>query len=178
MLYANNVGTKYIDADFDTDVPASELAQSVTVDEEKQVIYVKLVNSSNSSQTVNLNIDGFENLNSISHYHFSGNFKSACNEIGKPYYVAPTEDITVIPKSDTITVETDEYSVNVISIAYGSNSGEGHYQLPENIPSVNGTYLPPALKVAIPCTAGAAVLAIVLAAVISKAVKKRGKTNE
>ena len=178
MLYANNVGTKYIDADFDTDVPASELAQSVTVDEEKQVIYVKLVNSSNSSQTVNLNIDGFENLNSISHYHFSGNFKSACNEIGKPYYVAPTEDITVIPKSDTITVETDEYSVNVISIAYGSNSGEGHYQLPENIPSVNGTYLPPALKVAIPCTAGAAVLAIVLAEVISKAVKKRGKTNE
>lgn len=178
MLYANNVGTKYIDADFDTDVPVSELAQSVTVDKEKQVIYVKLVNSGNSSQTVNLNIDGFKNLNSISHYHFSGNFKSACNEIGKPYYVAPAEDITVIPKSDTITVETDKYSVNVISIAYGSNSGERHYQLPENIPSVNGTYLPPALKVAIPCAAGVAVLAIVLAAVISKAVKKRGKTNE
>lgn len=178
MLYANNVGTKYIDADFDTDISVSELAQSVTVDEEKQVIYVKLVNSGSSSQTVNLNIDGFENLNSISHYHFSGNFKSACNEIGKPYYVAPTEDITVIPKSDTITVETDKYSVNVISIAYGSNSGEDHYNLPENIPSVNGTYLPPALKIAIPCAAGFAVLAIVLAAVISKAVKKRGKTNE
>lgn len=178
MLFANNIGTKYIDADFDTDVPVSELAQSVTVDEEKQVIYVKLVNSSSSPQTVNLNIDDFENLNSISHYHFSGNFKSACNEIGKPYYVAPTEDITVIPKSDTITVETDKYSVNVIRIAYGSNNSEGHYNLPENIPSVNGTYLPPALKVAIPCTAGAAALAIVLATVITKAVKKRGKTNE
>lgn len=178
MLYANNVGTKYIDADFDTNVPVNELAQSITVDEEKQVIYVKLVNSGSSAQTVNLNIDGFENLGSVSHFHFSGNFKSACNEIGKPYYVAPTQDITVIPKSNTITIEAEKYSVNVISIAYGSNSGEGNYKLPESIPSVNGTYLPPALKVAIPCAAGAAVLAIVLTAVISKAIKKRGKTNE
>lgn len=177
MLYANNIGTKYIDAAFDTDVPASSLAQSVTIDEEKQIIYVKLVNSSNSAQTINLNIDGFENLNSISNLHFSGNFKSACNEIGKPYYIAPEEE-TLLAENNTVTVETDKYSVNVIRIAYGSNSGEGIYALPDNIPTVSGTYLPPAIKVAVPCAAGAAVLAIILAVVITKIIKKRGKNNE
>lgn len=177
MLYANNVGTKYINANFDADVTVNELAQSVTVDEDKQVIYVKLINSSNKAQTVNLNIDGFGDVNSVSNLHFSGNFKSACNEIGKPYYIAPEEELTVISKSNTVMVEAEKYSVNVIRITYGSNTGEGLYKLPENTPSISGTYLPPALKVAIPCTAGAAAAAIIISVIIAKIIK-RGKKHE
>ncbi len=177
MLYANNIGTKYVDAKFDTDVPVSRLAQSVTVDEDKQIIYVKLINSSSSAQTVNLNIDGFENLNSISNLHFSGNFKSACNEIDKPYYIAPGEE-NLSAANNTITVETDKYSVNVIRIAYGSNNGEGLYQLSDSIPEATGTYLPPAVKVAVPCVIGAIVLVAVAAVIITKIIRKRGKNNE
>jgi len=178
MLYANNVGTEYIQANFDSDIPVNELAQSVTVDEDKQVIYVKIVNSGSKAQTVNLNIDGFGDVNSVSNLHFSGNFKSACNEIGKPYYVAPAEELTVMSASNTVAVEAEKYSVNVIRITYGSNTGEGLYRLPYSDLSVSDAYLPPALKVAVPCAAGAAAAAILLIAVISKAIKKRGKANE
>lgn len=175
MLYANNIGTKYIDASFDGDISVKTLAQSVTVDEAEQAIYVKLVNSSGKKQTVNLNLDGFENLNYASNQHISASFKSACNEVDKPYYVAPADDELNI-NGNTVTVETEKYSVNVIRIAYGSNSGATLYRLPDNTPETK-EYLPPALKIAIPCVAGVAVIAVALAVIITKTIKKH-KSNK
>lgn len=175
MLYANNTGTKYVDAAFDSDVSVKELAQSVTVDEENQVIYVKLVNSSGKKQNVSLDLSGFESINYASNQSISGIFKSACNEIGKPVYVAPA-DTELSVNNDSITVEAEKYSVNVIRIAYGSNSGAGLYQLPDNI-SETHFYLPVAVKVAVPCTAAAVVIFAVVLTVLVKAIKKK-KTNE
>lgn len=176
MLYANNVGTKYIDADFSTEIPVTELAQSVTVNEEEQAIYVKLVNSSGEKQTVNLNLNGFENINYASNQHISAQFKSACNEVGKKCYVAPVDEKLNISQDSVITVEAEKYSVNVIRIAYDSNDGSTLYTLPDGTPQAS-VYLPPALKIAIPCTAGVIVIAVISAAVISKQIKKRKKNR-
>lgn len=175
MLYSNNIGTEYIDASFDEDIDVSDLAQSVTVDQEEQVIYIKLVNSSTSSTTVNINLDGFDSLNLASNQSISSYFISACNERdseGASNCVVPTEEEVEINGS-TVTVEAERYSVNVIRIAYGDNDGSNLYTLPDSVPTETSLYLPPALKVAIPCVAAAIVVAIVAAIIISKVVKKK-----
>ena len=176
MLYSNNIGTKYIDAEFSTDISVSELAQSVTVDEDEQVIYVKLVNSSGEEQSVDLNLSGFGDINYVSNQYISSTFKSACNEIDSEYYVAPQEEELSVD-GDTITVTTGKYSVNVIRIAYGSNDGSTLYQLPDNLPEQVSGYLPPVLRVVIPCVVALVVVAAVASVVTVTLVKRRKKRN-
>ncbi len=176
MLFANNLGNEYIDAEFEGDVSVRELAQSVTVNQKEQAIYVKLVNSSGKEQTVNLNLDGFGDVNAASIQHLSAKFHSACNEVGKPCYIAPVEEALGV-NGQTVTVEAEKFSVNVIRIAYGDNSGDGFWHLPENTP-VAKFYLPLAIRIAVPCSAGAVILVIVLAVVITRAVKKRRRNRK
>ena len=176
MLYANNIGTKYVDAAFSTEIPVTELAQSVTVDEEEQAIYIKLVNSSGEARSVDLNLSGFCNINYASNQFISADYKSACNEIDTEYYVAPQEEQLAV-NGETVTVDTGKYSVNVIRIAYGSNDGSTLYQLPDDLPQQVSGYLPPALRVAIPCVIGAVVAAVVIAVIAVKISNKRKKRN-
>ncbi len=175
-LYANNVGSEYINANFDSDVPVSQLAQSVTVDTQNQTVYVKIVNSSKENASVNINIDGFENINTASVQTISGDYKSACNEINKPYYVAPTEeDLTV--NGNTVTLNAKKYSVNVIRITYGSNNGENLFTIKDKFPEIEGKYLPPAIKIAIPATAAALIIIIIAAITITAIIKKKNKNK-
>lgn len=167
MLYSNNIGTEYINAEFTADIPVAELAQSVTVNQEEQAVYIKLVNSSGEKRTIDLNLSGFGNLNYASNQHISSDYKSACNEIDKPYYVAPKDEQLAI-NGETVTVETDKYSVNIIRIAYGKNDGAALYQLPGDLPQAQSGYLPPALRVAIPCVIGGIVAAVVIAVIAVK----------
>lgn len=176
MLYANNIGKKYVDAAFSTEIPVTELAQSVTVDEEEQAIYIKLVNSSGEARSVDLNLSGFGNINYASNQFISADYKSACNEIDTEYYVAPQEEQLAV-NGETVTVDTGKYSVNVIRIAYGSNDGSTLYQLPDDLPQQVSGYLPPALRVAIPCVIGAVVAAVVIAVIAVKISNKRKKRN-
>lgn len=172
MLYSNNIGTKYVDAAFTGDIPVTELAQSVTVDEEEQAIYVKLVNSTGSSRTVNLNLSGFSDINYASNQYISADYKSACNEIDTDYYIAPQEKQLEI-NENTVTVNTDKYSVNVIRITYGDNDGSTLYQLPEDVPQQVSGYLPPALRIAIPCVIGVVVAGAVIAVIAVKISNKK-----
>lgn len=176
MLYANNIGTNYVDASFAGDIPVTELAQSVTVNEEEQAIYIKLVNSSGSERAVDLNLSGFGNINYASNQYICADYKSACNEINTEYYVAPQEEQLAV-NGETITVNTGKYSVNVIRIAYGSNDGSTLYQLPEDLPEQVSGYLPPALRVAIPCVIGVVVAGAVIAVIAVKISNKKKKRS-
>ena len=171
MLFANNLGMEYINAEFDGEVSLRELAQSVTVDQREQAIYVKLVNSSGKPQTVNLNFSGFDGINAASIQHLSAKFPSACNEVGKSVYIAPVEETLGI-SGETVSVEAERYSVNVIRIAYGDNSGDGFYHLPDNTP-VAKFYIPLVFRIAIPSICGVVILVIAAAVIITKAIKKR-----
>ncbi len=176
MLYANNIGTNYVDASFAGDIPVTELAQSVTVNEEEQAIYIKLVNSSGSERAVDLNLSGFGNINYASNQYICADYKSACNEINTEYYVAPQEEQLAV-NGETVTVNTGKYSVNVIRIAYGSNDGSTLYQLPEDLPEQVSGYLPPALRVAIPCVIGVVVAGAVIAVIAVKISNKKKKRS-
>lgn len=143
MLFSNNLGTKYID----TKSVADGIYQSVTVDEDAQVLYIKLVNTNSSGKKVTVNINGFDNINLVSNQSISNKYKSAANELNKQT-VAPTE-ATIESNKNGFTSSLGAYSVNVIRVAYGENKGTGLYKLPDNIDLKTKSYMPASAKIGI-----------------------------
>lgn len=179
MLYSNNVGTSYVDAELSSDSGTEKLYQSVTVDEDKQVIYIKLVNSG-SSQKVTVNLDGFDDINYVSNQSISDGFKSASNEPGKQR-VAP-EDNDIEASADSFEINAEANSINVIRVAYGENAGDSLYQLPENIDYSTKSYIPASVKAVIACLCvaipvGGVIGFLLYTKVISKK-KKKGDSDD
>ena len=135
MLFSNNIGTNYIS----TDSISDDVYQSVSVDTDKQTIYVKLVNTG-SSKNININLDGIDSINYASNQYLTNAYKSASNEINKQR-VAPKEEELKVSES-TVNVKLKSYSVNVIRIAYGKNMGDSLYSLPDNISLKTKAYVP------------------------------------
>lgn len=173
MLYSNNTGTKQVDADFEiaTGKAGEYVRQNVTVDEENEVLYVKLVNSTGEDQTVTVDAADFGVVNLVSDLHFGNKFKSAANELDKTY-IAPSESVLEV-QDGQFDVQMEGYSVHVIRIAYGANDGSGLYTLPNFVPTEVQRYTPVAVKVAVPCTAAGIVLVILALVWLPKFVKKQ-----
>lgn len=173
MLYSNNTGTKQVDADFEiaTGKAGEYVRQNVTVDEENEVLYVKLVNSTGEDQTVTVDAADFGAVNLVSDLHFGNKFKSAANELDKTY-IAPSESVLEV-QDGQFDVQMEGYSVHVIRIAYGANDGSGLYTLPNFVPAEVQRYTPVAVKVAVPCTAAVIVLVILALVWLPKFVKKQ-----
>lgn len=148
MLFSNNLGAEYINSELLSDGTADNIYQSVTVDEDRQVIYIKLVNSG-SSQKVTVNLDGFDNINYVSNQSISSGYKSASNEPGKQRVAPVDEEITA--SQDSFEVSAKANSINVIRVAYGENTGDSLYQLPGNIDYSTKKYIPAAAKAVIAC---------------------------
>ena len=129
LLFSNNTGSKYIDAEL-TGGKGEGIYQSVTVDEDKQIIYVKLV-SRDKSKKVTLNFDGFDSINSASAQILSHRYQSASNELNKQRVAPREEELSV--EGSSIDLDLEANSVNVIRIAYGNNTGDNFYHLPETM---------------------------------------------
>ena len=173
MLFSNNTGNRYIEsASMFTDV-----YQSVTVDSDKQVIYIKLVNSGDSRK-INVSLDGFENINAVSNQFIANSFKSASNEVGKQR-VAP-EEKKIKTDGNTFKVELKSNSVNVIRVAYGSNTGESLYRLPDNINLKTKGYVPTRVIAAVliigTCFVGGSIIGFLVYAKVLK--KKESDKDE
>lgn len=141
MLFSNNTGTNYIETSLDNE----KLYQSVTVDENKQVVYVKLANLSSNSQKVAISLDGFDAINYASCQSVSNGYKSAANEIDKQR-VAPT-DTELKASKNSLSVTVDGYSASVVRIAYGKSGVEALYSLPTDLDLSTKKFIPPAIKV-------------------------------
>ena len=135
MLFANNIGNKYVK----TDSISESIYQSVTLDEDKQVLYIKLVNAG-GSEKISINLDGFDKINYASNQYLTASFKSASNEIGKQR-VAPKEDELKF-SSGSLEVSLKENSVNVIRVAYGKNNGDSLYKIPDTVSLKTKAYVP------------------------------------
>ena len=127
MLFSNNVGTHYVNVE---DELQEGVYRSVTVDTDEKVIYVKLVNSTKTPYKININVDGFKNVNNPSALVMSENFKSARNELGEDLHVAPVQNELTL-KENQILYDVSSYSINVIRIPYDTNDGTDIYRLPE-----------------------------------------------
>lgn len=122
------MGTNYVS--LDDSFNEEGIYRSVTVDTTEKVIYVKLVNSTKTPYKININLDGFKNVNNPSAQYMSENFKSACNEPDEDLHVAPVQtELTV--QDNTIAYDLGSYSVNVIRIPYDTNDGSKLFQIPE-----------------------------------------------
>ena len=135
MLFSNNVGTQYIK----TDSVSEDIYQSVTVDSDRQVIYIKLVNAG-SSQKVSVSLDGFDNISYVSNQYLTSKYKSASNEINKQRVAPRAQEIKFSESSFDINLKAN--SVNVIRVAYGENGGNSLYSLPDNISLKTKGYVP------------------------------------
>lgn len=146
MIFANNCGNKTINTSFNEQNDG--VFQNVTVNDNEQVIYVKIVNTKGSSKEINLNINGFDNINYVSNQSISAKRASSKNKLGS-YYISPKET-ELKANGNNITVELDKYSVNVVRIAYGGNDGASLYRLPKDLPLAKDFISDP-VKILIPC---------------------------
>lgn len=152
MLFSNNVGTHYVEVN---DEEIDGVYRSVTVDTDEKVIYVKLVNSTKKPQRININIDGFNNVNNPTALVMSENFKSACNEMDEDLHVAPVQSGLVV-ENNQILYDVRGYSINVIRIPYASNDGSKLFNLPETELIV--PFMPASVDVILSCIVIAFVL--------------------
>ena len=149
MLFANNVGTNHIS--MEDDFQLDGVYRSVTVDTNEKVIYVKLVNSTKTPYKININVDGFKNVNNPSAQYLSENFKSACNEPYEDLHVAPVQtELTV--KDNSIPYDLGSYSVNVIRIPYDTNDGSDLFKFPKTDLIV--PFIPSFVDIVISCISG------------------------
>ncbi len=168
MIFSNNGGDKIVKSSFNAEV--KNISQSVTVNESEQAIYVKLVNQNGSKQVVNINLNGFENINYASNQNISAKRLNSKNKLGSPYYIAP-KDTELNVKDNIVTVELEKNSANVVRIAYGSNDGTSLYKLPTDTP-VAEDFISDPVKILIPC---GILCVIALSAIVTVSVKSAKK---
>lgn len=175
MILANNTGTNYITTDFD--MSGEGIYHSATVDTENQVVYVKVVNTTNKAQTLDVQLDGFENAKNPTVQYMSEKFKSACNKFDEQLHVAPSEETLTI-ENNTVSYYMNSYSVSVIRIPYGENDGSALYTLPEM--DVVSPYMHPAISIVVPCVLAVLVVGVgvVILVVRIKHHKKAKKKDE
>lgn len=179
MLFSNNYADEYVKAKFKNGKTVHDgVYESVTVDRENEVLYVKLVNTSGKKKTVDLKLADFGTINRASVQSIGASYKSACNELGR-LTTAPEEK--ELNAGENITLQMEKYDVSVIRIAYGSNSGTTLYSLPENIDTMQQdvkSYTPPALKIAAICAVCVLALVCCGIAIVTKALKIKRKKRK
>lgn len=162
MIFANNMGTHYIETD---DELPEGIYRAVTVDTDEKVIYVKLVNTTRAPHKININLDGFKNVNNPTAQFMSENFRSACNELDEDLHVAPVQSELVLNENQII-CDIPTYSISVVRIPYGSNDGSTLFKLPKTDLIV--PYIPQNIYVVVSCVLVAFVLVTGLVILITR----------
>ncbi|MCM1286566.1 MAG: hypothetical protein NC213_10360 [Acetobacter sp.] len=182
MLFANNYGSKYNKSVFANEKTIQNgIYESVTIDEESETAYIKLVNTTGKASSVNVQLENFGNINMISAQSVNGNYKASCNEIGSNT-TFPTEK-QLEAKDNKLTVNLNKYDVTVLRVAYGNNDGSSLYTLPnfiETMTQETTNFVPPAIKIGVPCgiAGGVVIIAVVVAVAVIIKKKKAKKAND
>lgn len=177
MLFANNVGNRYVHAAFDQGGTVQDgVYQSVTCDPEKQVLYIKLVNASGKDRAVHIELSDYT-PNVVSVQSLSGKFRRACNELDSNT-TAPTQ--TELTPAKSFQVEMSRYQVSVVRVAYGKNTGAELYQLPEKaaptLADGGKVYFPPAaMGIAFGAVLGTAAVVMLVVLLVHFKKKKQGE---
>ncbi|MDE6188966.1 MAG: hypothetical protein K2G37_01600 [Clostridia bacterium] len=177
MLFANNTGNKYIE----TGISGKGVYSSTSIDEEEQVIYVKIVNANKKSIDVSLDFNGFGPLNASNMQYMSG-VRAACNELGVTTVAPYQQDCNVSGSNVNVTINGE--SINIIRVYYGDNDGSNAYNLPElpenmqrEVTEYTKFFVVPELAIVYGSCALAVLIAIGVG-VIVWVVKKRKKKGE
>lgn len=177
MLFSNNVGKRYIK----TDLAIDGVETSASVDEEKRVVFYKVVNKNKKGFDLTIDLEGFERINVSSMQYLSDKSKAACNELHSTTIVPKQVDCTV--QNGTVKVKIEGQSIGVIRICYGDNFGADLYVLPDlpstmerNVTAYNKPYLTVGRLIAIVVPCG--VLLLVAIVIVVRSIKKFRKKRE
>lgn len=176
MLSAIEADSALYPAIADERIFSEGIFDSALIDEKNEIMYIRLVNGTGKKQSVRINIKDFGDIDSFEKtaVTIESNYKSACNKIGK-WAAAP--GIEAVETADNeIAVSLDKYAVSVIAVSYGGgqNSLNDDFRIggmPENV----SAYIPPAVKIALPCTAVIVLLIIIVFLSAGNKAKKRKK---
>lgn len=171
MLFANNVGTKTLSADF-SERPQG-VTQSVTIDEKSQTLYVKLVNTGGKKEKINANLNGFDNLATASVLSLESEYKTAYNSNEKQTVAPKSKDIQI--SGDSFTVTLQPYSATVVRIPYGTNVGASLYKIPNTVNTEVKSYIPMSVKMLIILMVVIFILATVITYLVYSKVVLKGK---
>lgn len=171
MLFANNVGTKTLSADF-SERPEG-VTQSVTIDEKSQTLYVKLVNTGGKKEKINANLNGFDNLATASVLSLESEYKTAYNSNEKQTVAPKSKDIQI--SGDSFTVTLQPYSATVVRIPYGTNVGASLYKIPNTVNTEVKSYIPMSVKMLIILMVAIFILATVITYFVYSKVVLKGK---
>lgn len=177
IMFANNTGNKTITSDFKLKEEKSNkgISQSITIDENTQTIYVKLINSTGKNQKVTVDASDFSQINKVSSIKLENKFKTASNDFGKSCIVPTEQEIS--QKDGIFEVDMLGYSVSVIRIAYNDNNGKNFYSLPDFIPETKN-YVPLSVKIFIPSISVVAIAVVGSIIFFSKKNKKHTKKSK
>ncbi|MDE6549901.1 MAG: hypothetical protein K2M44_00130 [Clostridia bacterium] len=172
MMFANNTGKKYIS----TDLKGKDIYSSVTVDEDTQSLYIKLVNAGQYNVHIDMNLDGFATLRASNMQYISG-VKAACNE-PQSTTVVPVQSNCAID-GQRVSADIKPYSVNVVRVFYGDNDGSSAYALPDipdtmynNVTQYTKFFMTPETLIGIGVSCGVVVLSIAVA-ILARYITKR-----
>lgn len=171
LIFANNMGKDYVETSFLEEQKG--LYSSTTVDESSSSIFVKLVNTSGKPKEISLSLDGFGEISSSSVQAIGGKYKSAFNS-QKKQSVAPISEELEYEKNTT-SVKLKPYSVAVVRIAYGENTGKGFFTISDDINTEVKSYLPMSAKVFIIMMVAIFILATVVTYLVYSKVVLKGK---
>lgn len=171
MLFANNVGTKTLSADFNA--RPEGVTQSVTIDEKSQTLYVKLVNTGGKKEKINANLNGFDNLATASVLSLESEYKTAYNSNEKQTVAPKSKDIQI--SGDSFTVTLQPYSATVVRIPYGTNVGASLYKIPNTVNTEVKSYIPMSVKMLIILMVAIFILATVITYLVYSKVVLKGK---
>ena len=129
MMFANNVGTKTLSSDIITD--SDKIFNSVTVDEDSNSLYIKLVNISANKEKIKVNLNGFDDITKVSVQAVENESKTAYNSLDRQHVACEQKDIEF--ESGAFDVSLKPYSTAVVRVAYGDNLGYGFFSVPDTI---------------------------------------------
>jgi alpha-N-arabinofuranosidase len=116
VMFASNLGTEVVEASLENSGP--RLYESVTRDQARRKLFIKLVNATSDAQLLAIDLEGAAKLAASAKLTtLSGKTANATNSITDPRAVVPvTQEISIAgPK---FTQKFAPYSINVIELSY------------------------------------------------------------
>lgn len=116
QLFSTHIGTRYLETEL---MSSLNLYHSVTIDEKTEEIYVKVINPTEETTTLTMDLQHFNNVKSLAEVtvisHESANAK---NSMENKENVGPMMTVSEV-LDDTITVEIVKNSATLIHLGYG-----------------------------------------------------------
>lgn len=128
QLFSTHIGTRYLESELTSDLG---LYHSVTINEESEEIYIKVVNPSEGSTTLQISLSKFEDLKDEAELIVIAHEDAqAQNTMENPENVVPKLEVIAI-ENDMVTIEIQANSATLVRLGYGETKFQAGVEVVE-----------------------------------------------